>query len=239
MTATIRMTPADVDYLVQWEKQYHFTIEFLYNGGASARFEHMGSTRCCWRSGRWPRTSTGSTTPGPRPTSAVRRTALRAPEMRDVGGHIVWAVGPSLINSQIIENFAWAKSNGIPAEPGVLASGEYSGLPVLPQQPVDNPSWKRRWARTVSGGSPLDATRERDMRYVGAALGVPRRPIDVGYDADTVARRSASTTGKHVEGRRRQRDLPGQQAHGLPQAAEPGRPDGPRTSLPGQVQIVF
>ena len=42
MTATIRMTPADVTRLVQWEKQHHFTVEFLYNGGASARFETHG-----------------------------------------------------------------------------------------------------------------------------------------------------------------------------------------------------
>lgn len=33
----------------------------------------------------------------------------------------------------------------------------------------------------------MDASREPDMRYVGAALGVPRHPIDVGYDVDTVA----------------------------------------------------
>lgn len=33
MTATIRMTAADLTYAVQWEKQHHFTIEFLYNGG--------------------------------------------------------------------------------------------------------------------------------------------------------------------------------------------------------------
>ena len=33
----------------------------------------------------------------------------------------------------------------------------------------------------------LDASREPNMRYVGAALGVPRHPIDVGYDVNTVA----------------------------------------------------
>ena len=27
---------------MQWEKQHHFTIEFLYNGGASARFAVHG-----------------------------------------------------------------------------------------------------------------------------------------------------------------------------------------------------
>jgi hypothetical protein len=33
----------------------------------------------------------------------------------------------------------------------------------------------------------LDASREPNMRPVGAALGVPRHPIDVGYDVDTIA----------------------------------------------------
>ena len=33
----------------------------------------------------------------------------------------------------------------------------------------------------------LDASREPNMRPVGAALGVPRHPIDVGEDVDTVA----------------------------------------------------
>ena len=42
MTPIIRMTPADVTYAAQWEKQHHFKIEFLYNGGASARFAEHG-----------------------------------------------------------------------------------------------------------------------------------------------------------------------------------------------------
>ena len=42
MTPTIRMVPADVTYAVQWEKHHHFTIEYLYNGGASSRFAAHG-----------------------------------------------------------------------------------------------------------------------------------------------------------------------------------------------------
>ena len=41
-TAPIRMTPADVTYAVNWEAQHNFTIELLFNGGASARFQVNG-----------------------------------------------------------------------------------------------------------------------------------------------------------------------------------------------------
>jgi hypothetical protein len=102
-------------------------------------------------------------------------------------GHIVWAAGSGLINSQIEKNFAWARKNRIPAEPGVLASGEYSGLRLLPQQPVDNPYLVTAMSTDHLHWIVLDASREPAMRPVGAALGIPRHPIDVGEDVDTVA----------------------------------------------------
>ena len=188
MTATIRMTPPDVSYLVQWEKQHHFTVEFLYNGGASTRFETNGvdlllqaikpvAKDFYWVNHTWSHAYFGckqdySVVPWKCATS---------------DGHIVWAAGPSLINSQILQNFTWARQNGIPAEPGVVASGEYSGLPVLPQQPVDNPYLDQAMGPDGIKWIAMDASREPNMRYVGAALGIPRHPIDVGYDADTVA----------------------------------------------------
>jgi hypothetical protein len=187
MTPTIRMTPADVTYAVQWEKQHHFTIEFLYNGGASARFAVNGidallvatkpvANDFYWVNHTWSHAYFGcqqdySVVPWKCATS---------------DGHILWAAGPSLINSQILQNFAWAKQNDIPAEPGVVASGEYSGLPMLPQQPVDNPNLDQAMGPDGIKWIAMDASREPNMRYVGAALGVPRHPIDVGEDVDTV-----------------------------------------------------
>jgi hypothetical protein len=69
----------------------------------------------------------------------------------------------------------------------VAASGEYSGLPVLPQQPVDNPNLDAAMGPDGIKWIAIDASREPNMRYVGAALSVPRHPIDVGEDVDTVA----------------------------------------------------
>ena len=107
--------------------------------------------------------------------------------MRDVGRAHRVGGRPEPYQQPDYRELRLGQSNGIPAEPGVLATGEYSGLPVLPQQPVDNPFLEAAMGPDGIRWVALDATRERDMRYVGAALGVPRRPIDVGYDAATVA----------------------------------------------------
>jgi hypothetical protein len=188
MTATIRMTPADVSYLVQWEKQHHFTVEFLYNGGSSARFETNGvdlllqATKPVAKDFYWVNHTWSHAYFGCKQDYSVVPWKCATSD-----GHIVWAAGPSLINSQILQNFTWAEQNGIPAEPGVVASGEYSGLPMLPQQPVDNPYLDQAMGPDGVKWIAMDASREPNMRYVGAALGIPRHPIDVGDDVDTVA----------------------------------------------------
>jgi hypothetical protein len=188
MTPIIRMSPADVAYLVKWEKQYHFKIEFLYNGGASSRFAENGvdallvATRPVAKDFYWVNhTYTHAYFGCKQDFSTTPWSCVRS------GGSIVWAAGTGLINSQIEDNFAWARKNGIPAEKGVLASGEYSGLKILPQQPVDNPYMDAAMGPDGIQWVALDASREPNMRNVGAALGVPRHPIDVGYDVDTVA----------------------------------------------------
>jgi len=177
-----------VTYLVQWEKQHHFTVEFLYNGGASVRFRTNGvdlllaATRPVAKDFYWVNhTYTHAYLGCKQDFSVVPWQCVRS------GGQIVWAAGTSLINSQIFGNFTWARQNGIPAEQGVVATGEYSGLKLLPQQPVDNPYLDRATGPGKLKWVALDASREPNMRPVGAALGVPRHPIDVGFDVDTVA----------------------------------------------------
>ena len=188
MMPGIRMVPADLTYLVQWEKQHHFTIEWLFNGGASSRFAVHGvdallvATRPVakdfyWVNHTWTHAWMGcqqdfSVTPWRCVTS---------------GGHYVWAAGTTFVNTQFLQNFAWARQNGIPVERDAVAPGEYTGLRILPQQRVDNP-----YVDAVMGPDhitwvAMDASRDPVMRPVGAALGVPRHPIDVGEDVDTVA----------------------------------------------------
>jgi hypothetical protein len=188
MTPTIRMKPADVTYAVQWEKQHDFRIEFLYNGGASARFAVHGvdallvATKPVAKDFYWVNHTYTHAYLGCKQDFSV--VPWRCVES---GGQIVWAANLSLVNSQIEQNFTWARQNGIPAEPGVVASGEYSGLRILPQQRVDNPSLVQAMGQDHIHWIVLDASREPAMRPVGAALGVPRHPIDVGEDVDTMA----------------------------------------------------
>jgi hypothetical protein len=188
VTPGIRMQPADVTYAVQWERQHHFTIEFLYNGGASARFAKHGvdpllaavrpvARDFYWVNHTWTHAYMG----------CQQDVAVVPWRCVTSGGHIVWAAGTGLISSQILKNIAWARQNGIPAEPGLLATGEYTGLRLLPQQPVDSPYLAQVLGPDHIRWIALDASREPEMRPVGAALGIPRHPIDVGYDVDTVA----------------------------------------------------
>jgi hypothetical protein len=182
------MTPADVTYAVQWEKQHDFKIEFLYNGGASQWFQAGGTDQLLaavrpvagdfyWVNHTWTHAYLG----------CQQNFTVSPWQCVKSNGQIVWAAGTSLINSQTMQNFAWAKREGIPAEPGVLATGEYSGLLLRPQQPVDNPYLDNAMGPDGIKWVAMDASAEPDMRPVGAALGVPRIPIDIGYDVDTVA----------------------------------------------------
>jgi hypothetical protein len=187
-TPGIRMVPADVTYAVQWEKQQHFTIEWLFNGGASARFAVRGvdallvATRPVandfyWVNHTWTHAWMG----------CVQIFSATTWKCATSGGHLVWAAETSFVNTQFLDNFAWAKQNGIPVERDAVAPGEYTGLRILPQQPVDNPYMDAVMGPDHIKWVAMDASREPTMRPVGAALGVPRHPIDVGEDVDTVA----------------------------------------------------
>ena len=189
ITPGIRMQPADVTYAAAWEQQHHFTIEFLFNGGASSRFAVHGVDKLLvatrpvakdfyWVNHTWTHAYLGC---------VQDYRANGTWKCATSGGQIQWAANLDLINSQILKNFAWARKNGIPAEAQTVATGEYSGLKLLPQQPVDNPYLIQAVNQDHLHWIALDASREPAMRPVGAALGVPRHPIDIGEDAETVA----------------------------------------------------
>ncbi len=186
MTPGIRMVPADITFAVQWEKQHHFTIEFLYNGGGSAQMQGgdplLAAVKPVAGDFYWVNHTYSHAYMGCQQDFTVVPWKCATSD-----GRIVWAAGTSLINSEIENNFAWARQNGIPAEPGLVATGEYSGLRLLPQQPVDNPYLDQVIAADHIQWIAMDASREQAMRPVGTALGVPRHPIDIGYDVDTVA----------------------------------------------------
>jgi hypothetical protein len=187
-TPVSRMTPADVAYAVQWETRNDYTFEFLYNGGASSRFAVNGTDALLqatkpvagdfyWVNHTYTHAYLGCT----QDFSVVPWRCQTA------GGQVQWAAGAALIDQQIEGNFTWARQNGIPAEPGVVATGEYSGIRLVPQQQADNPYLVQATRTGHIMWIALDASREPAMRPVGAALGIPRHPIDIGEDAQTVA----------------------------------------------------
>jgi hypothetical protein len=240
VTPAIRMKPADVAYAVQWEKQHQFTIEFLYNGGDSSRFAVHGVDKLLaairpvakdfyWVNHTWTHAYLGCT----------QDFAVVPWKCVTSGGRIQWAANTSLINSQIFKNFAWARKNRIPYEPGVLATGDYSGLKLLPQQPVDNPYLDAAMGPDHIHWVVMDATLDPGMRQVGAALGVPRHPIDIGADVDTVAEEISEFNWYN--------DSKADGGSGICRGSKVTaclKPLNPKTGftsfiVPGQVQIVF
>jgi hypothetical protein len=238
-TAPIRMTPTDVAYAVRWQRQHHFEIEFLFNGGPSAQFRVHGSDpllaafRPAARDFYWINHTYSHANLGcQQDFSVVPWRCVRS------GGRIVWA-STALIDSQTQDNLTWARENGIPVVPGVLATGEYSGLRILPQQPADNPNLVAAMAPNHVRWIATDASRDPGQRPVGSALGVPRHPIDVGYDVDKVAEEVSEFNWFHTS-----RQDGGSGRCETSKTTSCIRPLNPNTGwrsaiLPEQVQIVF
>jgi len=187
-TTPSRMTPADVSYATSWQNSHSFKLEFLYNGGASSRFQVNGTdplltavkpvaSSFWWVNHTYTHQWLGC-------VQDFTVTPWRC--ATDGSGNTQW-VDYGTINGEITSNIQWAKQNGIPIEADELAPGEYSGLRILPQQPADNPNLLQAISANGIKWVPLDASREPAMRPVGSALGVPRHPIDVFYNVSTRA----------------------------------------------------
>ncbi|HEY1643382.1 MAG TPA: hypothetical protein VGG35_22045 [Streptosporangiaceae bacterium] len=187
-TTPSRMTPADVTYAVNWEAQHNFTLELLFNGGASSRFQVNGvdpqlaafkpvASKFWWVSHTYTHQWLG----------CIQDFTVSPWQcVTDGSGNTEW-VDYNTINGEITNNIQWAQANGIPIEPDELAPGEYSGLRILPQQPVDNPNLVQAINDNGVKWVPIDASRDPAMRPIGNALGVPRHPIDVFYNVSTKA----------------------------------------------------
>jgi hypothetical protein len=187
-TTPSRMTATDVSYAASWEQGHNFTLEFLYNGGASAQFQVNGAdplltafkpvaSKFWWVNHTFTHQWLGC---------IQDFTVTPWQCVTDSSGNTEW-VDYDTIKGEIVSNIQWAQANGIPIEPDELAPGEYSGLRILPQQPVDNPNLIQAIVDNGIKWVPLDASREPAMRQIGPALGVPRHPIDVFYNVSTRA----------------------------------------------------
>jgi hypothetical protein len=187
-TTPSRMTAADVAYATSWQLQKQFTWEFLFNGFGSGRFAVNGidpllvAFKPVARSFWWVNHTWGHQWLGCVQDFTVSPWRCQT----DASGNIQWT-DYSTINSEITKNITWARQNGIPIQANEVAPGEYSGLRILPQQPVDNPNLIKAFNDNNIKWVPMDASREASMRPLGNALGVPRHPIDVFYNVSTQA----------------------------------------------------
>jgi hypothetical protein len=186
-TTPVRMTGSDVNYAVQWQQQHNFKLDLLYNGGASAQyiqdngglfdplllsFQLSGLGQFRWVNHTYTHPYLGC---------VQDFTVIPWRCSTDAAGNTIW-VGSATVNGEIKNNVSWAKRNGIPVRAGELVAGEHSGTFILPQQPLDNPNFNAALGPNGVKWVGLDASREPDLRAVGAAVGLPRHPINVFYN---------------------------------------------------------
>jgi hypothetical protein len=91
------------------------------------------------------------------------------------------------IASQITQNITFARNNGLAINRAEVVTGEHSGTRILPQQPLDNPNLAPALSQAGITSFGTDASREPGQRLVGPAYTVPRYPVNVFYNAGTVA----------------------------------------------------
>ncbi|GAA3073995.1 hypothetical protein [Streptomyces glomeratus] len=186
----IRMTPADVDYATAWQNSHHFTLDLVFNGSGSLdqREDNNGVDRLADRliadrnRFRWVNHTYTHAFLGCEQdiTMVPWRCATNA------DGSTKW-VSRTAISDEIANNRVWGLAAGLPLDDSELVTGEHSGLKVLPQQPDDNPDLAPALADNHVTWLAADNSRDTEQRRVGAAMTVPRHPMNVFYNAGRAA----------------------------------------------------
>jgi len=191
-TTPVRMSADDVTYLKNWQTSNDYTMDMVFNGGASegyktdnnvttdpllVAFKNAGANNFRWINHTYTHLFLGC---------QQDFSVLPWRCVTDSSGNTVW-VSSATINSEITKNISWASTNGIPINRAEMVAGEHSGTMILPQQPVDNPNFVKAMGANKIQVTGLDASREPALRSVGAAMGAPRHPINVFYNVSTAA----------------------------------------------------
>lgn len=189
-TTPIRMTAADAAYAAQWQRDHGFKLDMVYNAGSGElwKSENGGTDALTDRlladkaQYRWiNHTYTHPFLGCVQDTSTVPWSCAR-----NTDGSTRY-MSRSDISAQIRNNHNWGVTKGLPLDRTELVTGEHSGLKTLPQQPADNPNLAGALADNGVKWIASDNSREPGQRPVGAALTVPRHPMNVYYNVGTEA----------------------------------------------------
>lgn len=189
-TTDIRMTAADAQYAKQWQQTSGFTLDMVYNAGAGEEWktEHGGTDALAaqlvadraqyrWINHTYTHLFLGCI----QDVSVVPWQCSK-----DASGNTQWTTRAD-ISAQIRDNHNWATGKGISVDRSELVTGEHSGLMTLPQQPQDNPNLAGALSDNGVKWIASDNSREPQQRKAGAALTVPRYPMNVYYNTGTAA----------------------------------------------------
>ncbi|MFE6482531.1 hypothetical protein ACFVGN_06280 [Streptomyces sp. NPDC057757] len=182
----IRMTVADAQYAKQWSQQHGLTFDFMFNGGGSETYkeDNDGADPLTDQliadkdAFRW----VNHTYDHPFLGCVQNVTVVPWVCSTDFFGNVRW-ISRAEITASIADNQVWGAAKGLDLDNGELVTGEHSGMRVLPQQPADNPNLAPALAATGVTVLGSDNSRDPQQRQVGAALTVPRFPMNVFYNA--------------------------------------------------------
>ena len=213
-TPDIRMTPAEVTKLVDWQNANGFKLDMVFNGGGSDLWKTdianpagtdpladaftapATASQFTWINHTYTHEFLGCIQVAPTvvgPTWHCATTTDTGPYMdpalvptkETTVGTSRW-MSQAEIASQIGDNIAWATAHGLPNfDSTQLVTGEHSGLTTLPQQTTDNPFLAGALASQGVLYTASDASREASSRVIGSTTTVPRHPMNIFYNAGT------------------------------------------------------
>ncbi|MEU9289895.1 hypothetical protein AB0D57_35880 [Streptomyces sp. NPDC048275] len=186
----IRMTPADVDYAIEWQGRHQVTLDMVYNGAGSVnqREDNDGVDELADQfiadrdSFRW----VNHTYSHPFLGCVQDVSVVPWKCATNADGSTAW-VSRTEIADEIANNGVWGRTAGLPLENDELVTGEHSGLRISPQQPEDNPNLALALADNDVRWLASDNSRDPVQRQVGPSTTVSRYPMNVFYNAGRAA----------------------------------------------------
>lgn len=183
--AAVRMTPADVAYMVDWQRRFGLKVDAVFNGAGADQApagDPLTASLVANRAAlRWVNHTYAHPYLG-----CVQDFTTTPWHCATGAAGTLWA-SQADIASQIASNKTFAASKGISINPQELVTGEHSGLATLPQMTTDNPNLAPALNAQGVKWIASDASREREQRRAGLAYTVPRYPMNIYYNVGTRA----------------------------------------------------